>query len=194
MILLFIFIIMLSNSVQKFVVFHYSLLLLMAFFFILFFFALILVLLYEKNINSSHVLTLSLCESYIIGFISAYTNPKVVFMVVLCIFIIVVTLVLYSIITTTDVTIFGELLCIFLMAIILFFMFTIFTNYSFFRISQLLLVAILACFYIIFEIKINFGNGKIGTTSYIIPAFMIYTDLFVLFTLLCIFFDRYIHF
>ena len=179
---------MLSNSVQKFIVIHPGILLLLAFLFIFFLF--LIVCSDEPKLNYRILLVFSLSESYIIGFISAYSNPKVVFMVVLCIFVIVVTLALCSINTTTDVTIYGEILCIFLMTIILFVMFTIFTNYSFFKIIRLLLGAILACFYIICEIKIIFGNGDILTGEYIIPAFMIYTDIILLYTKLYDLFER----
>ena len=97
---------MLSNSVQKFIVIHPGILLLLAFLFIFFLF--LIVCSDEPKLNYRILLVFSLSESYIIGFISAYSNPKVVFMVVLCIFVIVVTLALYSINTTTDVTIYGE--------------------------------------------------------------------------------------
>lgn len=134
----------------------------------------------------------SLPESYIVGFISSYSNPKVAFMAAFAIFAIVITLALYSINTTSEITIYREILCIFFMAIILFFIFYNFTNYSFFNITLLILCAVFAGFYIIWEIQF-FYSDNIYAEDYKMGGFMIYTDLFFLYTKIHMFFYDFLH-
>ena len=187
-IFLFTLIVMLSPSLQKFLLNHLGLLSFMTFLIIFFLILILFTNLTVGGVPGRFLLIFSLTESYIVGFISSYTNPKVVFMAAFAIFAMVNTLALYSINTTSEITIYKEILCIFLMAIILFFIFSNFTNYSFLNIILLILCVMLACFYIIWEIKF-FSSSR---DDYVIGGFMIYIDLFFLYTKIHDFFHDFL--
>jgi FtsH-binding integral membrane protein len=183
---LFTLIVMLSPSLQKFMLIHPGLLLLMAFLIICFIFTIFMCMCNEQvieEIPKGLLLIFSISESYIVGFISSYINPKVIFLTSFAIFTTVIILALYSINTTTDIIIYGEIKCIFLMAIILFFIFSFFTNYSFIYITLLILVSMFACFYIICEIQYVEGDYMVG-------GFMIYTDIVFLCSII---YDKFHH-
>lgn len=59
-------------------------------------------------------------ESYLIGFICAYTKPEIVFMAASMTFVMVISLTLYAMTTKTDITIYGGLIFIIFAALFLF--------------------------------------------------------------------------
>ena len=65
-----------------------------------------------------------------------------------------------------------------------------FCKLYFFKITRLLLGVILACFYIICEITIIFGNVRYLSGEYKIPSFTIYTDIILLYTKFYDLFER----
>ena len=136
---------------------------------------------FPKNYIILGVFTLA--ESYLIGFICAYTKPEVVFMAASMTFVMVISLTLYAMTTKTDITIYGGLIFIFFAALFLFGFFSIFIQCPLFHVILALIGVILFSIYIIYDTQLIMGNKSemIEVDDYILGAFMLYTDIINLF-------------
>ena len=122
-------------------------------------------------------------ESYLIGFICAYTKPEIVFMAASMTFVMVISLTLYAMTTKTDITIYGGLIFIIFAALFLFAFFSIFIQIRLFHVILALIGVILFSIYIIYDTQLIIGNKSemIEVDDYILGAFMLYTDIINLF-------------
>ena len=136
---------------------------------------------FPKNYIILGVFTLA--ESYLIGFICAYTKPEIVFMAASMTFVMVISLTLYAMTTKTDITIYGGLIFIFFAALFLFGFFSIFIQCPLFHVILALIGVILFSIYIIYDTQLIIGNKSemIEVDDYILGAFMLYTDIINLF-------------
>ena len=129
------------------------------------------------------LLLFTLAESYFVGFICAFTNPKIVFMAAAMTFVMVISLTLYAINTNNDITLQGGALFIFSAAVMLFIFFGFFTNNGLFRVIISLVCVILFSLYLIYDTQLIMGNRQelIQVDDYILGAFMLYTDIISIF-------------
>ena len=125
------------------------------------------------------LLIFTFAESYVVGFICAYSKPEIVFMAAEMTFVMVLSLTFYAINTNNDITMQGGLLFIFSAAILLFIFFGFFIRNSLYYVIISLLCVILFSFYIIYDTQLIMGNRQemIQIDDYILGAFMIYTDI-----------------
>ena len=125
----------------------------------------------------------TLAESYLVGFICAFTKPEVVFMAASMTFVMVVTLTIYAMTTKTDITIYGGLIFIIFAALFLFTIFGIFIQNRLFHVILALIGVILFSIYIIYDTQLIMGNRSemIEVDDYILGAFILYTDIINLF-------------
>ena len=129
------------------------------------------------------LLIFTLSQSYIVGFICAFTKPKIVFMAATMTFIMVVFLTLYAITTKSDITMMGSLFFIFGSAFLGLAMFNFFFRFE-------LLHVIISCIgvglfglYIVYDTQLIIGNKSeiLKVDDYILGAFLIYTDIISIF-------------
>jgi len=136
---------------------------------------------YPQNYIILTVFTVA--ESYIVGFICAFTKPEVVFMAASMTFVMVLSLTLYAITTKNDITINGGLIFIMAAAFFLFCIFGIFIHNKLFHVILALIGVILFSIYIIYDTQLIMGNRRemIEVDDYILGAFMLYTDIINIF-------------
>ena len=122
-------------------------------------------------------------ESYIVGFICAYTNPQVVFMAAVMTFVMVVSLTLYAINTKNDITMQGGFIFIFSAAVLLFIIFGFFTRNRLYHVIIALVCVILFSLYLINDTQLILGNRQemIQVDDYILGAFELYIDIIQIF-------------
>lgn len=182
---LYTLIVMCSNSLQSFMITHTG---------ILFFMFIILIIIpiviiccrgIMRQVPQNYIILLifTLAESYCIGFICSFYNPKIVFMAAFMTFVMVLSLTLYAINTNTDITMSGGILFILSSTAFLFFFFLIFTQNKIIYIIITLICVIIFSFYILYDTQLIIGNRTymIEVDDYILGAFMIYTDIISLF-------------
>ena len=122
-------------------------------------------------------------ESYLISFICALSNPKLVFMASLMTFIMVFSLTYYAYNTNNDMTIHGSTLFICSIGLILFSFFGIFTKNKLFHVLICVCGVVLFGFYLVYDTQIIIGNKSemIDMDNYILGAFILYTDIVYIF-------------
>ena len=122
-------------------------------------------------------------ESYVISFICAFSNHKLVFMAAFMTFVMCLSLTLYAINTKSDFTTKGGLLFILCAGLILFSIFGLFTNNKFFHILISTMGVILFGFYLIYDTQLIIGNKSelIEMDDYILGAFQLYLDIINIF-------------
>ena len=110
-----------SESLQKFLINQRGLFYLVIFVEIILCFIIICVRGITRSVPLNYFLLLifTLAESYIVGFICSFSNPKIVFMAACMTFAIVVFLTIYAMTTKTDITTQGSILFL-LLAVSLF--------------------------------------------------------------------------
>ena len=140
---------------------------------------------YGRQVPHNYILLLvfTLAESYIVGFICAFTNGRVVLMAAFMTFCMCVAITIYAITTKTDFTLKGGLLFICGCGFMLLCFFGLFTNNPFFH---CLLSAIGVClfgFYLVYDTQLIIGNKSeiIEEEDYIYGAFMLYLDIINIF-------------
>ena len=182
---IFCFYAMTSKSLKVFMLYHQGIMLLM--FFLLLILPCVITccqgLMRQVPQNYIILLIFTFAESYVVGFICAYSKPEIVFMAAAMTFVMVLSLTFYAINTNNDITMQGGLLFIFSAAILLFIFFGFFIRNSLYSVIISLLCVILFSFYIIYDTQLIMGNRQemIQIDDYILGAFMIYTDIISLF-------------
>ena len=182
---IFCFFAMTSKSLKEFMLYHQGLMTLM--FFLLLIIPCVITcyqgLMRQVPQNYIILLIFTLAESYVVGFICAYSKPEIVFMAAAMTFVMVLSLTFYAINTNNDITMQGGFLFIFSSAILLFIFFGFFIRNSLYSVILSLFCVILFSFYIIYDTQLIMGNrqGMIQIDDYILGAFMIYTDIIGLF-------------
>ena len=122
-------------------------------------------------------------ESYIVGFICAFTNPKVVFMAATMTFIIVIFLTIYAITTKTDISMQGSLMFIFSAGLLCLVIFNFFFRFKLLHVIICCGCVVIFGFYIVYDTQLIIGNKSemIQVDDYILASYMIYTDIIGLF-------------
>ena len=122
-------------------------------------------------------------ESYLISFICALSNPKLVFMASLMTFIMVFSLTYYAYNTENDMTTQGSTLFICSIGLFLFSFFGIFTKNKLFHVLICVCGVVLFGFYLVYDTQIIIGNKSemIDMDNYILGAFILYTDIVYIF-------------
>ena len=125
----------------------------------------------------------TLLESYIVGFICSFSNPKYVFMAACMTFIITAFLTLYAIMTKTDITKKGAILFILSGALLSFVIFNFFFRIKILHVIICCFGIIIVGFYIVYDTQIIIGKKKevISVDDYILGSFLLYTDIISLF-------------
>ena len=179
------FIAMVSKSYQNFLLNHLGL--------IYFFLFLIIVISFiiqccsnlMQSVPQNYIILFlfTFAESYVISFICAFSNHKLVFMAAFMTFVMCLSLTLYAINTKSDFTTKGGLLFILCAGLILFSIFGLFTNNKFFHILISTLGVILFGFYLIYDTQLIIGNKSelIEMDDYILGAFQLYLDIINIF-------------
>jgi len=126
----------------------------------------------------------TLAESYIVSFMCALSNPKLVFMAAFMTFALVISLTLYALTTKSDFTTQGGLLFILGCGFLMFSIFGMFTNNKIFHVILCVLGIILFGFYLLYDTQLIIGNrdNQLDIDDYILAAFMLYTDIIYIFT------------
>ena len=174
-----------SNSMKEFMLYHRGILYLMLS--IITTISLIVSCCYElmRPFPQNYILLFSFtfAESYIVAFICALTNPKIVFMAAVMTFVMVVSLTLYAINTNNDITMLGGLIFIFSAAMLLLIFFGFFTSNRLFHVIIALGCVILFSIYLIYDTQLIMGNRKemIQIDDYILGAYELYLDIIQLF-------------
>jgi FtsH-binding integral membrane protein len=122
-------------------------------------------------------------ESYLVSFICALSNPKLVFMASLMTFIMVFSLTYYAYNTENDMTTQGSTLFICSIGLILFSFFGIFTRNKLFHVLICVFGVVLFGFYLVYDTQIIIGTKSemIEMDNYILGAFILYTDIVYIF-------------
>ena len=179
------FIAMVSKSYQNFLLNHLGL--------IYFFLFLIIVISFiiqccsnlMQSVPQNYIILFlfTFAESYVISFICAFSNHKLVFMAAFMTFVMCLSLTLYAINTKSDFTTKGGLLFILCAGLILFSIFGLFTNNKFFHILISTMGVILFGFYLIYDTQLIIGNKSelIEMDDYILGAFQLYLDIINIF-------------
>ncbi len=125
----------------------------------------------------------TICESWIVSTFCGITNPKIVLMATLMTLGIVISLTLYAITTKTDFTIMGGLMYVLGMALLLFALFSLFSDNKIFHIIISVISVVIFGIYLIYDTQLIIGNGKHGLEidDYIIGALILYMDIITLF-------------
>ena len=134
-------------------------------------------------INYILLATFTVLESYIVGLICAFSNPKVVFMAACMTLIITFLLTIYAITTKTDITTKGSIL--FLISGVLFCL-VIFNFFFRMKILHVIICCIgvlIAGFYIVYDTQLIVGNKRelLEIDDYILGSFFLYIDIINLF-------------
>ena len=179
------FIAMISNSFQKFLLNHIGLIYLFLVLVVIISFIIqcfpYLVKTYPQNYIILFLFTLS--ESYLISFICAFSNHKIVFMAAFMTLIMCLSLTIYAINTKSDFTTKGGILFILGAGFFLFSIFGLFTDNKFFHILISTCGVILFGFYLIYDTQLIIGNKSelLETDDYILGAFFLYMDIINIF-------------
>ena len=182
---LFCLIAMISKNVQSFMINNISL----AYFMILLTIILPIIIVCCRDtmskvpINYIILLLFTFAESYLVSFICSLSNPKIVFMAAFMTFAMVVSLTIYAITTSTDMTLNGSILFIGCCCLFLFSFFLIFTNNKLLHIIYCIVGIILLGFYLIYDTQLIIGNKSycVEMDDYILGSFMLYTDIVSIF-------------
>ena len=176
---------MISQSVKEFMIFNRGLAYIMLFLLIIIPIIIICCPKTMRQVPQNYIILLlfTLAESYFVGFICAFTNPKIVFMAATMTFVMVISLTLYAINTNNDITMQGGALFIFSAAVMLLIFFGFFTNNGLFRVIISLVCVILFSLYLIYDTQLIMGNRQelIQVDDYILGAFILYTDIISIF-------------
>ena len=179
------FIAMVSKSYQNFLLNHLGL--------IYFFLFLIIVISFiiqccsnlMQSVPQNYIILFlfTFAESYVISFICAFSNHKLVFMAAFMTFVMCLSLTLYAINTKSDFTTKGGLLFILCAGLFLFSIFGLFTDNKFFHIVICTLGVILFGFYLIYDTQLIIGKKSelIEMDDYILGAFLLYLDIINIF-------------
>ena len=179
------FIAMVSKSYQNFLLNHLGLI-----YFFLFLIIVISIIIQccsnlMQSVPQNYIILFlfTFAESYVISFICAFSNHKLVFMAAFMTFVMCLSLTLYAINTKSDFTTKGGLLFILCAGLILFSIFGLFTNNKFFHILISTLGVILFGFYLIYDTQLIIGNKSelIEMDDYILGAFQLYLDIINIF-------------
>jgi FtsH-binding integral membrane protein len=182
---LFTLICMSSDSLKLFLLNHVSLFYIIVFFEIIISFVILCIRGISRNVPWNYIILLlfTLAESYIVGFICAFSNPKIVFMAATMTMIIVIFLTIYAATTKTEITIYGSLLFLISAALFCLIIFNLF-----FRIKLLYVIissisVIIFGIYIVYDTQLILGTKKemLQLDDYILGSFFIYTDIINLF-------------
>jgi FtsH-binding integral membrane protein len=122
-------------------------------------------------------------EGYLVAFICAMSNPRVVFMAAFMTFAMVIALTLYATTTKTDFTLAGGMLFVIGLAILMLALFAMFTNNKLVHIFISTLWVVLFGIYLIYDTQLIVGNKELQLSidDYILASFMLYTDIINLF-------------
>ena len=179
------FIAMESKSYQNFLLNHKGLL---TFFFIILIVLPFIIVCFKdlmRTVPQNYIILFifTFAESYIISFICAFSNHKLVFMASFMTFVICLTLTIYAINTKSDFTTKGGLLFILCAGLFLFSIFGLFTDNKFFHIVICTLGVILFGFYLIYDTQLIIGKKSelIEMDDYILGAFLLYMDIINIF-------------
>lgn len=176
---------MVSDSVKKFMINNFGILLLMLLLAIFLPCVIVCCNGQMRQFPQNYIIlgVFTLAESYLIGFICAYTKPEVVFMAASMTFVMVASLTIYAITTKNDITIQGGLIFILFAAFFLFGIFGIFIHYRLFHVILALIGVIIFSIYIIYDTQLIMGNRRemIEVDDYILGAFMLYVDIINIF-------------
>jgi FtsH-binding integral membrane protein len=125
----------------------------------------------------------TLAESYLVSFICAFSEPHLVFMAAFMTFCLVASLSIYALYTKTDFTMQGGMIFVFGCGVMLFGLFTIFSNNKTMHIIYCVAGIILFGLYLLYDTQLILGNKEnaLEMDDYILGAFMLYTDIIYLF-------------
>ena len=176
---------MISKSYQSFLINNISLAYLMIFFTIILPIIIICCPDTMSKVPMNYIILLlfTIAESYLVSFICAFSNPKIVFMAAFMTFAMVISLTIYAITTSTDMTLNGSILFIGCCSLFLFSFFLIFTNNKLLHIIFCIAGIIILGFYLIYDTQLIIGNKSycVEMDDYILGSFMLYTDIVSLF-------------
>ena len=129
------------------------------------------------------LLLFTLSESYIVGFICAFTKPGIVFMAATMTFIMVTCLTIYAITTKDDITMCGALFFILGSVFIGLIVFNLFFRFVFLHVLICCFGVVLFGLYIVYDTQIIIGKKReiLAVDDYILGAFFIYTDIITIF-------------
>jgi len=133
--------------------------------------------------NYAILFAFTFAESYIVSFICAISNAKLVFMAAAMTFCLVAALTLYALTTKTDFTVQGGMLFVFACAFMMLSLFCMFSNNRFLHIVLCVLAIILYGWYLLYDTQLIIGNkeNSLDTEDYILGAFILYTDMIAMF-------------
>lgn len=125
----------------------------------------------------------TLAESYLVSFICAMANARMVMMAAFMTFALVVSLTLYAMTTKTDFTMQGGLLFVLGCGMFMFSIFAMFTNNKLVHIILCVAGIILFGLYLLYDTQLILGNknNALEIDDYILASFMLYTDIIYLF-------------
>jgi len=179
------FIAMISKSFQNFLLNHISLIYLSCFLILIISFIIQCFPYFTQNYPQNYIILFlfTLAESYLISFICAFSNHKIVFMAAFMTLIMCLTLTIYAINTKSDFTTKGGILFILSAGLFLFTFFGLFTDNKFFHILISTFGVILFGFYLIYDTQLIIGNKSelLETDDYILGAFLLYLDIINIF-------------
>ena len=134
-------------------------------------------------INYIVLMIFTFAESYIVGFICAFTNPKIVFMAACMTFVIVVFLTIYAITTKTDITMKGSLIFLLSASLLCLIFFNFFFRFKFLHVIICCISVFIFGIYIVYDTQLIVGNKReiLQVDDYILGSYLIYTDIISLF-------------
>ncbi len=133
--------------------------------------------------NYGILFTFTLAESYLVSFICALSNARVVLMAAFMTFALVVALTFYAMTTKTDFTMQGGLMFVLGAGLFMFSFFAMFTNNKLVHIILCVAGIIVFGLYLIYDTQLILGNkdNALEIDDYILASFMLYTDIIYLF-------------
>ena len=134
-------------------------------------------------INYILLLIFTCAESYIVGYICAFSEPKIVFMAACMTFAIVVFLTIYAMTTKTDISTQGSLIFLLLAVSFCLIIFNIFLRYKILWVIISSISVFIFGIYIVYDTQLILGNKTemLKEDDYILASFLIYTDIISLF-------------
>ena len=122
-------------------------------------------------------------ESYIVGFICAFTDPKIVFMAACMTFVIVVFLTIYAITTKNDISMSGSMIFLLSASILCLIFFNFFFRSKFLHVIICCIAVFIFGIYIVYDTQLILGNKTemLQVDDYILGSYLIYTDIISLF-------------
>ncbi|EGR27543.1 N-methyl-D-aspartate receptor-associated protein, putative [Ichthyophthirius multifiliis] len=138
-----------------------------------------------KKVPTNYILlgVFTFCEGYIVGFICAFTDQKLVFMAVFMTMSIFFALTLYACTTKSDFTLMGGFLCVLGMVLLILCLFMMFTNNKIIQIIYSSIAALMFGLYIIYDTQLIIGTKsyKYDIDDYVIASLELYMDIIGLF-------------